>query len=87
MLSEMRGAVLNESNYSQVGKSLRQRVFKLKIVLGSKGLKSEIRQFGQDYTGYLDGETCYLILDMSRNIGQPVKFYFRGGAREPPSNG
>ena len=21
---------------------------------------------------------------MSRNIGQPVKFYFRGGARDPP---
>ena len=38
MLPEMRGGVLNESNYSQVGKSLRQRVFKLKIVLGSKGL-------------------------------------------------
>ena len=47
-------------------------------------LTSEISRFGQEYTGYLDGETLYLILDMSRNIGQPVKFYFRGGARDPP---
>ena len=45
---------------------------------------SEIRRFGQVYTGYFYGETLYLILDMSRNIGQPVKFYFRGGARDPP---
>ena len=47
-------------------------------------LTSEISRFGQEYTGYLDGKTSYLILDMYRNIGQPVEFYFRGGARDPP---
>ena len=45
---------------------------------------SEIRRFGQVYTGYFDGETLYLILDMYRNIGQPVEFYFRGVHGTPP---
>ena len=45
---------------------------------------SEIERFGQEYTGYFLGNTSNLLLDMSRNIGQPVEFYFRGGAWEPP---
>ena len=45
---------------------------------------SENQQFGQVYTGYFLGNPPNLILDMSRNIGQPVEFYFRGGAWDPP---
>ena len=45
---------------------------------------SEIERFGQEYTGYFLGNTSNLLLDMSRNIGQPVEFYFRGGAWDPP---
>ena len=49
------GGVLNESNYAQVGKSLRQRVFKLKIVLGSKGLKILSQQnFESEYPHHPD---------------------------------
>ena len=45
---------------------------------------SEIERFGQEYTGYFLGNTSNLLLDMSRNIGQPVEFYLRGGAWDPP---
>ena len=42
-----------------------------------------LRIFGQEITGYFLGNSSNLLLDMSRNIGQPVEFYFRGGAWEP----
>ena len=45
---------------------------------------SKIEGFGQVYSGYFLGESSNLILDMYRDIGQPVEFYFRGGARYPP---
>ena len=46
-------------------------------------LASEIQRFGQVSTGNVDGNSSNLLLDMSRNIGQPVEFYLRGGAWDP----
>ena len=48
---------------------------------------SKIEGFGQVYSGYFLGESSNLILDMYKNIGQPVEFYLRGGCMGPPPNG
>ena len=61
------GGVLNESNYSQVGKSLRQRVFKLKIVLGSKGLMTSDLHQNYIISRYSQGQHTLVT---SRSQGQ-----------------